>query len=117
MTQQQYNDMVEMLISATKNGKLKWDELTGKFKTKVNNCPISLSYTYDLTINDSVYLLSLSNSSGHQFASYSFSESDAGISYKRLEDLYSAIKDSIYHISESENNILNGLKYMTGTIE
>ena len=112
MLNEQYKEMVSMLISATKGKKLKWSEIQNGFTTRINGCPIELLSYYDSSVGYSGYTLSLSNKNEKQFCSFDKTETIDHEDYKELDLLYQTIRDSIFHITESEANILDGLKQM-----
>ena len=113
MTDEQYNKMVGMLITATEKEKLTWTELTNKFYVNVGGCGITLATAY-FDDDTSGYTLSLTNSKGATFASYTVDEYTAPEQYKQLGKLYALVKDAIYQISKSEKSILDELKKLTG---
>lgn len=110
MTQEQYNSMIAMLITATLSKKLTWEENEGTFSTTVNGCGIGLWSSYDYSIDTSSYTLQLSNSEGVAFETNTFSENVNLDEYNQLDKLYNTIRDVNYRISASEKCILDGLK-------
>ena len=110
MTNEQYMKMVKMLIAATVSEKIKWIEQNGDFLVSINKCQISLSSSYDISIDSSTYSLSLMNTDGIMFETYTFDENSDKEKFDKLNILYGIIKDKTYKISESENLIINGLE-------
>lgn len=110
MTDEQYTEMVDMLISVTKDKKLSWSELTNGFCTQINGCSLKLITYYDSAIGYSGYTLVLLNQEGKEFCSFDKAEAIDDVEYRHLDLLYQTIRDSILHITESEKNILDGLK-------
>lgn len=110
MTNEQYTNMVDMLIFATVKEKIKWIEQNGDFFVDINRCQISLSSSYDISIDSSTYSLSLINIDGIVFETYTFDENSDKEKFDKLNELYGIIKDKTYKISESENLIINGLE-------
>lgn len=113
MTHEQYNSMIEMLISTTLNRKLNWTELDGDYKANIGDCSILLSSDYDYTVNISTYYLKMFNNEGIEFESFSFSKDLNTNEYQQLDRLYKTIRDIIYKITESENIILKKLQEMS----
>lgn len=118
MTNEQYQNMLDMLISATRQRKLDWEDNGGHYKALVGDCSIQLAASYDFEVEENVYTLSLFNSKGQKFAAYYSSGSSANenMDYEKLNQLYSTINDSIYRITESENCILSKLDELTRTL-
>lgn len=112
MNQQNYNRMVDMLIDATKSQKISWQEDVqhNAFYTQINGCKVTIYSVYEISIDESSYSLSLANSNGDVFYTYSFSEAADKDEYERLRTLYIVIRDVVYRITESENLILKGLE-------
>lgn len=112
MNQQNYNRMVDMLIDATKSQKISWQEdgQHNAFYTEINGCIVTIYSVYEISIDESSYSLSLANSKGGVFYTYSFSEAADRNEYEKLRTLYSVIRDVVYRITESENLILKGLE-------
>ncbi len=112
MNQQNYNQMVDMLIDATKLQKISWQEDVqhNAFYTQINGCKVTIYSVYEISIDESSYSLSLANPNGEVFYTYSFSESTDKDEYEKLKKLYSEIRDVVYRITESENLILQGLE-------
>lgn len=107
---EQYTKMVDLLISATIDEKMRWTEHNGDFSVNIDGCQITLSAIYDVTIDSSTYTMSLINKDGVVFGTYTFDENSDKNEYGQLNRLYWIIKDKTYKISESENIIMNGLK-------
>ena len=112
MNQQNYNQMVDMLIAVTKSKKISWqeDRSHNAFYTQINGCKVTIYSVYEISIDESSYSLSLANPNGEVFYTYSFSESTDKDEYEKLKKLYSEIRDVVYRITESENLILQGLE-------
>lgn len=107
-------EMIDMLILATQNRNLAWDETKANiYLTHVDGCGIELSSSFEFEIGDAYYKISLSNADGEFFANYSFSEITDGRQYQNLKKLEVTIRDVRYRITESENAIMNGLRKMT----
>lgn len=107
-------EMIDMLIKATQNRRLAWDEMnTNTYLTHVDGCGIELSSGFEFEVGDAYYKLSLSNADGELFANYSFSEITDASQYQSLKNLEVTIRDVRYRITESENAIMNGLRKMT----
>ena len=110
MTETQYNELVSMLIRATKEQKIKWAELQNGYRTQINECPITLRNYYDSSVGFSGYTLLLSNKEGKVFGTSDKAETIDGDEYNQLDLLFHAVRDSILHITASETSIMNGLK-------
>ena len=95
MTHEQYNSMIEMLISTTLNRKLNWTELDGDYKANIGDCSILLSSDYDYTVNISTYYLKMFNNEGIEIESFSFSKDLNTNEYQQLDRLYKTIRDII----------------------
>lgn len=113
MTQEQYNSMIGMLIAATYDKKIIWEENNDSFSTHVSGCGILLSSSYDYNINLCSFSLQLSNKDGVAFETFTYSEDVNPDEYNKLNSLYSCIRDVNYRISESEKCILDALKELT----
>lgn len=112
MNQQNYNQMVDMLIAVTKSKKISWqeDRSHNAFYTLIKGCKVTIYSVYDVTIDESSFSLSLTNPNDEVFCTYSFSEAADKNEYEKLKKLYSEIRDVVYRITESENLILQGLE-------
>lgn len=116
MKQEKFDEMVGMLLKATEEKKIQWVEDTSanSFSAKINGCAITIRSIYDVTIDEPSYSLSLLNTSGVVFATYSFDETADKDNFGKLKRLYFAIRDFVYHITESENMIMQGLEDLLG---
>ena len=117
MKEEDYKKMIDMLIQATIMNKIKWAEYTntsGSYTTSVEGCGLKIWPDYDIEIDDSSYVISLANPDGRVFSTYSYSEAYNSEEYQHLGNLYNAIRDAVYRITESENLILSGLRNLTG---
>ena len=71
MKPEQYKAMVEMLITATQNRKLSWNEADGDFYTDIDGCTLWICTNYDFSVNISSYILKLFNDNNVQFETFS----------------------------------------------
>lgn len=112
MNNQSYNYMVDMLIQATQLRKIEWqeDKAHNAFSTIINQCTITISSVYDITMEETSYTLMLANPNKEVFSTYSFSDTTDKEEYDKLKTLYVAVRDVRYRITESENLIMQGLK-------
>ena len=112
MNQQNYDLIVDLLLQATKLEKISWEKISSKngFGTNINNCCVTVSTSYDFTIDETSFSLTLSNTKGEEFANYYSSENSDKNDYAKLRSLYYAVRDVVYRITESENLIISGLK-------
>lgn len=112
MNQQNYDLIVDLLLKATKLEKISWEKISSKngFGTNINNCCVTVSTSYDFTIDETSFSLTLSNTKGEEFANYYSSENSDKNEYAKLRSLYYAVRDVVYRITESENLIISGLK-------
>lgn len=112
MNQQNYDLIVDLLLKATKLEKISWEKISSKngFGTNINNCCVTVSTSYDFTIDETSFSLTLSNTKGEEFANYYSSENSDKNEYVKLRSLYYAVRDVVYRITESENLIISGLK-------
>lgn len=113
MKPEQYKVMVEMLITATQNRKLSWNEADGDFYTDIDGCTLWICANYDYSVNISSYILKLFNDNNVQFETFSYSEEVNSDEYQQLDLLYNTIRDVLYKITESENAILKRLTILT----
>lgn len=116
MKDDDYKKMIDMLIQATVGNKMEWRESSnpnGSYITSVEGCGIKIWPDYDIQFDDSSYSISLANPDGRVFSTYSYNEADNSEEYQHLGNLYNAIRDAVYRITESENRILNGLRKLT----
>ena len=60
MNQQNYNQMVDMLIAVTKSKKMSWqeDRSHNAFYTLIKGCKVTIYSVYDVTIDESSFSLS-----------------------------------------------------------
>lgn len=114
MNASEYSNMVTMLTNVTSYRLLKWNVVESGYTTKVGECTITLSTDYDTSVNVNEYTLTLYNANGERFETFNFNESDS--EYSQLDSLYKAIRDSIYHITESEESIMKTLKDLSSKI-
>lgn len=117
MKDDDYKNMIDMLIQATVENKIKWTEYTnprGSYITSVEGCGLKIWPDYDIQIDESSYAISLANPDGRVFSTYSYSETDNQEEYQHLGNLYNVIRDAVFRITESENLILSGLRNMIG---
>lgn len=114
MNKETYTHMVNMLIKATQQKKIEWqeDKPHNAFFTMINHCAITISSVYDITLEETSYALTLANSHNEVFSTYSFSDATDEEEYEQLKSLYLAIRDVLYQITESENLIMQGLESM-----
>lgn len=112
MNQQNYDLIVDLLLKATKLEKISWEKISSKngFGTNINNCWVTVSTSYDFTIDETSFSLTLSNTKGEEFANYYSSENSDKNEYVKLRSLYYAVRDVVYRITESESLIISGLK-------
>lgn len=112
MNQQNYDLIVDLLLKATKLETISWEKISSKngFGTNINNCWVTVSTSYDFTIDETSFSLTLSNTKGEEFANYYSSENSDKNEYVKLRSLYYAVRDVVYRITESENLIISGLK-------
>lgn len=112
MNQQNYDLIVDLLLKATKLEKISWEKISSKngFGTNINNCWVTVTTSYDFTIDETSFSLTLSNTKGEEFANYYSSENSDKNEYVKLRSLYYAVRDVVYRITESENLIISGLK-------
>lgn len=113
MKPEQYKAMVEMLITATQNRKLSWNEADGDFYTDIDGCTLWICTNYDFSVNSSSYILKLFNDNNVQFETFSYSDEVNSDEYQQLDLLYNTIRDVLYKITESENAILKRLTILT----
>ena len=50
MKREEYTSMVDMLISATLDKKIKWEEEANSFSTAIGGCKLKLTSSYDFKI-------------------------------------------------------------------
>ena len=113
MKDEHYKRMIDMLTEATKEKKFEWTEGSNpleSYSTEVGGCRIKIWSDYDFQTEDTSYMISLANPDGRVFVTYSYSEQEEPTEFKCLEDLYNAIRDAVYRISESEKLILDDLQ-------
>lgn len=113
MNPNDYISMVEMLITATQEKKIHWEEQNDNFSTKIGGCLIELIPSYEYQTNISSYYLKLYNKEGVSFETFSYSENVDEEEYQRLNELYATIRDVNYKITESEKIIMDGLRKLT----
>lgn len=114
MNKVEYDNMVNLLIKVTDGRLLQWTEIEDGYSTTIGKCKMSLSSIYDADVNINEYNLQLYNSEGRNFESFNCNESDE--EYPLLDKLYSSVRDSIFHIKESEKNIMDNLEAMAKKI-
>lgn len=110
MKREEYTSMVDMLISATLDKKIKWEEEANSFSMAIGGCKLKLTSSYDFTVNASSYSLELFNRDGELFETFSYSEDVDEANFQQLDRLYNVIRDIKLKISESEKYIMEGLK-------
>ena len=110
-----FNELVGLLTRVTTYRKLQWTPTSeGPFDAKIGKCTIEMSTDYDSSVGINEYTLSLYNAKGEKFNSYTYNESSQ--EYVILDQLYTSIRDSIYHISESEQDIMDSLGKLNSQI-
>lgn len=114
MNKVEYGNMINLLIKVTDGRLLQWTEIEDGYSTTIGKCKVSLSSIYDTDVNINEYNLQLYNSEGRNFEGFSCNESDG--EYPLLEELYNSVRDSIFHIKESEKNIMDNLEAMAKKI-
>lgn len=114
MNKVEYCNMVSLLIKVTDGRLLNWTEMEDGYSTTIGKCKVSLSSIYDTDVNINEYNLQLYNFEGKNFEGFSCNESDE--EYPLLEELYNSVRDSIFHIKESEKNIMDNLEAMAKKI-
>jgi len=114
MNKDEYVNMVNLLIRVTDGRLLQWTEIEDGYSTTIGKCKMSLSSIYDADVNINEYNLQLYNSEGRNFESFNCNESDE--EYPLVDKLHNSVRDSIYHIKESEKDIMDNLKTMANKI-
>lgn len=114
MNKVEYDNMVNLLIKVTDGRLLQWTEIEDGYSTAIGKCKVSLFSIYDTDVNINEYNLKLYNSEGRNFEGFNCNESDE--EYPLLDKLYGSIRDSIFHIKESEKDILDNLEAMAKNI-
>lgn len=69
---------------------------------------MNLFSIYEADVNINEYNLQLYNADGRNFEGFSCNDSDE--EYTLFDKLYDAIRDSIFHIKESEKDIMDNLE-------
>lgn len=114
MNKVEYDNMVNLLIKVTDGRLLQWTEIEDGYSTTIGKCKMSLSSIYDADVNINEYNLQLYNSEGRNFESFNCNESDE--EYPLVDKLHNSVRDSIYHIKESEKDIMDNLEKMAKQI-
>ena len=111
MTNEQYSQMIDMLVESTTKNLLIWGRDNNKvlFYTKVNNCRLELKVFYDVTVKDNKACLEMYNVDGRSFNKYIFSEKVDNAEFYRLFRLNAIVRDKFYKVTESEQSIMQGL--------
>lgn len=114
MNKVEYDNMVNLLIKVTDGRLLQWTEIEDGYSTTIGKCKVSLFSIYDTDVNINEYNLQLYNSEGRNFESFNCNESDE--EYPLVDKLHNSVRDSIYHIKESEKDIMDNLEAMANKI-
>lgn len=112
-----FDSLVDLLIKATDNNKLGWQaSADGRgYSAKVGKCTVTLTSDYDSSIGINEYDLLLFNAKGERFESFSYNET--AVEYSKLNRLYDSIRDGLYHITESERDIMDTLTSISEQID
>lgn len=115
MIDSQYNDMISMLIQATKSHKLiwSWDEATSEYFCTLGGCGIHISSSVNFEMQSESIVLSLFNKDAVQFDSFGADSVFDTERYNQLHILYQEIRNSFFKIKESEEIIMNKLRELT----
>lgn len=118
MKTEEIDEMLKLLKTATKFGKLTWvlDKEDTTFTTDVNGCSIAIDLYYDGVTMAKKASIELFNDVGDSFKKWNYSESVRPERYMQIKELYNLVKDQYFKISESERLILNGLRNLTQDI-
>ena len=116
MKNSEFVEMLERLKIATEQNRLEWsidpsDETV--YNTYVNGCRIEVSVFYDTTAMGNKATIELFNNSGDSIKKNAYSEKGKPDRYDQINALYNIINDRYYRITESENQILDGLRDLT----
>lgn len=117
MKEEEYKNMVDMLIQATLEKKLVWTESSNssnKYVAIIGGCSVTIWSDFDLAMEDSSYCMTFANPDGRVFSTYTFSEMTDSGEYHHLDKLFNAIRDMVYRITESEKRIMEGLQTLLG---
>ena len=112
MNKQEILVMVGMLIKATKNNRLNWEDVvpeSNSYLTTVNGCNIKVFSSYDYDMGFPINNISLFNRDGQLFSTYSYNRLVEDQIFEILNELLNTIRDVQYKISESEKLIMDGL--------
>ncbi len=113
MSNTDYSQMIEKLISATQFKNLEWKiedpDFDHTFSCKVGACKVVISSIYDHVIDEDSYILELYNASGQVFKTLRYSLSEGEGLYSSLKDLFNEVRSYYYHIPESEKDIMDSL--------
>jgi len=116
MTVKEYNEMISKLKDATDLRMLSWEKKDGNndssFSSTVGKCRLDINSYYDNMIDDDTYSLCLYNEKGEVFRILNYSPSNNNSQFVELPNLYASVRDSYYHITESEKNIMDTLNSM-----
>ena len=110
-----YNKMVNLLIQVTDGRLLNWTKIEDGYKATIGNCSVSIFSIYDPSVNISEYRLQLYNADDLNFDGINCDESNE--EYSLFDTLYNSIRDSYYHIKESEKDIMDSLNEMVKKYE
>ena len=114
MNKDEYVNMVNLLIRVTDGRFLQWTEIEDGYSATIGKCQVNLFSIYEADVNINEYNLQLYNSEGRNFESFNCNESDE--EYPLVDKLHNSVRDSIYHIKESEKDIMDNLKTMANKI-
>jgi len=109
----EFEEMLDLLKEATLSGKLEWSATNNSkfsFSAIVNGCTIIVSNFYDPVGMSNKVTIELLNSSGDSFKKNVYSQTVKPERYDQIKELYNAIRDRYYRITESELLILSGLR-------
>lgn len=116
MDNNEYNELLSMLLKATTNNKIEWEYLqhsSDRFRAKVGDGYIGLSHTKGTTLSLEYMSLTVYNSSGQSIETYSFNEMEDAEQFKKLAKLYYIVNDMVFRITETKSSIFSALRGMT----
>jgi len=122
MITKEYKDLVDKIISNTKNKKITWEQTSSEqeFKTKIGRGAVTIENRYYI---DDIYnskthcrlTFSIINENGIQADSFSSTDEDEDLElYNLLKSLYDIAKDSYLKINETVESMLKELDSLEG---
>ncbi len=113
MIEQKYKEIIEKLVSSTRQKRIKWEKTSRdtEFKVVLGSSMVTTD-NWLLDTGTKCVDLGLWNSNGELAGRIAFEDNELeGEDYRTLLELYTLVKNSYYKVDETFDEILNNLSF------